>query len=75
MRRMWDLLNEHEDAAELAALLYEAAPRLGLRASSNPRASRPLRRAVPSSGPSLHERLAAATPMPIGTLGEGILYG
>ena len=73
--RTWDWLAEQpEDAAELAVLLYEAAPKLNIAASSTAggsagaghHAAKTPRRAHHSEDGGLLERLAAAVPMPIG---------
>ena len=67
MERTWNWLAEvPEEAAELAYLLFEAAPRLGVAASS-PRALRhPKPRRMSYDATSDAARLAAAAPMPSG---------
>ena len=70
MARTWDWLAEQpEDAAELAVLLYEAAPKLNIAASAggaSHHAAKTPRRAAYSEEGGLRERLAAAVPMPTG---------
>jgi len=68
VRRTYEWLAEQqEDAAELVALLAEAAPRLGVAAAAaaaRAPASRTPSRPPPEPGAA--ERLAAAAPMPAG---------
>ena len=72
IRKTWTWLAEQpEDAAELAQLLFEATPRLGVSASqsSSPRRSMTTRfskRSVPGASLSLLDRLKAAEPMATG---------
>ncbi len=70
VRRTWDWLAEQpEDAAELAVLLFEAAPKLKISAGGSGGASQPPKASRRSSykeeGGSRH-RLSAGVPCPIG---------
>ena len=70
VRRTWDWLAEQpEDAAELAVLLFEAAPKLKISAGGSGGASRPPKASCRSSykeeGGS-QRRLSAGVPCPIG---------
>lgn len=72
VRRTWDWLAEQpEDAAELAVLLYEAAPKLKFTAAGSGGTSRhparTPRRGVPykEEGGS-QQRLSGASPLPVG---------
>lgn len=84
VRRTWDWLAEQpEDAAELAVLLYEAAPKLNIAASSAAGRGAASRAAAAAKTPrrasgadregGLRERLAAAVPMPIGACARNTL--
>ncbi len=70
VRRTWDWLAEQpEDAAELAVLLFEAAPKLKISASGSGGASRPpkaSRRASYKEEDGSRHRLSAAVPCPTG---------
>ena len=71
IKQTWDwLADQPEDAAELAQLLFEATPRLGVSASSSsPRksiAQKSSKRSVPGASLSLLDRLKAAEPMATG---------
>ena len=67
MQRTWDWLAEQpEDAAELAQLLFEATPRLGVAAARSPRKAPRSRRHPADPNASLLDRLKAAEPMPSG---------
>ena len=72
VQKTWDWLAEQpEDAAELAALLFEAAPKLGVPGAQKPPGkslSRAARRADALDMPdvTLKQRLGAAQPMPTG---------
>lgn len=72
VRRTWDWLAEQpEDAAELAVLLFEAAPKLKISASGSGGASRPpkaSRRASYKEEDGSRHRLSAAVPCPTGAL-------
>ncbi|CAL8468091.1 g7630 [Coccomyxa elongata] len=70
VRRTWDWLAEQpEDAAELAVLLFEAAPKLKISASGSGGTSRPpkaSRRASYKEEDGSRHRLSAAVPCPTG---------
>ena len=72
VRRTWDWLAEQpEDAAELAVLLFEAAPRLKISASGSGGTSRPpkaSRRASYKDEDGSRHRLSAAVPCPTGAI-------
>ena len=68
MQKTWDWLAEQpEDAAELAQLLFEATPRLGVAAAKSPRKATRNRRHPGDASLSLLDRLKAAEPLPSGT--------
>ena len=69
MRRTWDWLAEQpEDAAELALLLFEAAPKLNFSETGPSRqaSSKVPRRASYKEQGGFKQRLARAVPMPSG---------
>ncbi|EIE20699.1 hypothetical protein COCSUDRAFT_57268 [Coccomyxa subellipsoidea C-169] len=70
VRRTWDWLAEQpEDAAELAVLLFEAAPKLKISASGSGGASQPpkaSRRSSYKEEGGFQHRLSAGVPCPIG---------
>ena len=69
VQRTWDWLAEQpEDAAELAQLLFEAAPRLGVAAAESPKklASKGSKRPPAEASIPVLDRLAAAEAMPTG---------
>ena len=69
VKRTYEWLAEQpEDADELAALLSEAAPRLGVAAAVSGARAQPRtpRRLTPEPGACLRQRLASAVPMPTG---------
>ncbi len=70
VRRTWDWLAEQpEDAAELALLLFEAAPKLNFSETGPSRqaSSKIPRRASYKEQGGFRQRLARAVPMPSGT--------
>lgn len=71
VRRTWDWLAEQpEDAAELAVLLFEAAPKLKISAGGSGGASRPpkaSRRSSYKEEGGSQRRLSAGVPCPIGS--------
>ncbi len=69
VRRTWDWLAEQpEDAAELAVLLFEAAPKLNFSETGPSRqtSSKIPRRASYKEQGGFRQRLARAVPMPSG---------
>lgn len=74
MQRTWDWLAEQpEDAAELAQLLFEATPRLGVAAARSPRKAPRNRRKPADPNASLLDRLKAAEPISSGEPATDVL--